>query len=158
MNFICTKKLSLGGTDYRPGDVIPDGAFTGDRAKKLKSFGYIADAIKAVQYVSATLSETQSVEMLSVTLNVGEDGEKAACPITGEQLQAAVDIMQKSSEADAEAIEDEVDETVLTFVARVDSRKAVKGAAERQLGVIASVRGSSGAPTEGSGEAQESEQ
>ena len=73
-------------------------------------------------------------------------------------MQAAVDIMQKSAEAANEAIEDEVDETVLTFVARVDSRKAVKGAAERQLGVIASVRGSSDAPTEGSGEAQESEQ
>ena len=56
--------------------------------------------------------------------------------------------MQKTAGAAAEAIEVEIDETVLAFVARIDSRKAVKEAAEKQLGVIASLGGGSDAPAD----------
>ena len=150
MNYICTKRLSLAGKDYQPGNVIPDSAFTGDRAKKLKAYGYIAPVPGTADGQPLSIpASTQAADSLSVLLDTGEGGAKVAYLINTEQLQTVIDLMQKTAGAAAEAIEVEIDETVLTFVARIDSRKSVKEAAEKQLGVIASLGGRSDAPADG---------
>lgn len=158
MNYICTKKLSLAGKDYQPGHVIPDSAFTGDRAKKLKAYGYIASVPGTTDGQPLPAPATsQAAESLSVILDTGAGGAKVACLINTEQLQTVIDLMQKTAGAAAEAIAVEIDETVLTFIARVDSRKAVKEAAEKQLSVIASLGGGSDAPADAGKSGNQSE-
>lgn len=155
MSYICTKKLNLGGADYCPGDIIPDSAFAEGRAGKLKAYGYIAEfggegpdvTIGMTEDGNAAvmdLSEAgpQFADSISVVLEKAEEGKPTVgYAVSGEQLQAIVDIMQKNANDAADAIAMEVDETVLTFLAKVDSRKTVIQAARKQLAVINKING-----------------
>ena len=57
--------------------------------------------------------------------------------------------MQKNANDAAAAIAEEIDETVLTFLAKVDSRKTVIQAAQKQLAAVENVKGESGNPSAG---------
>ena len=43
MEHICVKKLNLGGKDYLPGNVIPEGVILPERVSRLKAYGYVAE-------------------------------------------------------------------------------------------------------------------
>lgn len=152
MSYICVKKLSVGGKAYHPGETIPDEVFLDGRAGKLRAYGYIAEVAADTPMLTAQpggmdgetglVAEADTSATFCVTLEHDESGAGIAYPITGEQLQAAVNIMQKNANDAMAAIGEEVDETVLTFIVKVDSRKTVTQAATKQLAVISSVKGS----------------
>lgn len=142
MGYICTKRLSLGGETYYPGDSIPDNAFVSGRVNKLKASGYVAEADDAEP---AAVEANVTVGVVALDL----DRTGNLCTITNEALQTAVFTMQMSAADAAAAILTETDETVLTFIASVDSRKTVTQAAQKQLAALTAYNGDSGeAPQE----------
>lgn len=142
MGYICTKRLSLGGETYYPGDSIPDNAFVSGRVNKLKASGYVTEADDAEP---AAVEANVTVGVVALDL----DGTGNLCTITNEALQTAVFTMQKSASDAAAAILTETDETVLTFISSVDSRKTVTRAAQEQLATLTAYNDGSGeAPQE----------
>ena len=135
MSYICTKKLSLAGERYYPGNTSPDEAFAEGSAAKLIKAGYVAEAspfegIVPPEPVEITLPEGDE-PVISVVFT--EDEESIALPITSEVLQSIVEIMQKTAVEAAAAISEVSDETVLVFILKVDSRKTVKDAVQKRL-------------------------
>ena len=67
-------------------------------------------------------------------LEKAEDGKPGSgYAVSGDQLQAIVDIMQENANDAVTAIAGVTDETVLAFIAHVDSRKTVASAAQKRL-------------------------
>lgn len=134
MSFVCTKKVKLGDKEFVPGDAIPDELFVGGRASKLLSYGYIAE-VNPDGSPALTGGDTEPVGFITLTLS----GEEVA--LSAESVQTIVDTMQKNVDDAKAAIEDEVDESVLTFLSVCESRKGVKEVALKQLAVISSLKG-----------------
>ena len=44
MGYVCVKPVVFGGTEFHPGDAIPDGTILGTRVRALKSSGHITEA------------------------------------------------------------------------------------------------------------------
>lgn len=155
MNYVCLKRLTAGGAEYLPGDPIPGEAILSSRVRTLISSGMIAEADVEFQ----TLEEPgETTGSLPVVLGHLEDGSEEALQIDAEQLQSITDIMTLAAKDAAKRIEDEVDENVLYFLQKVDSRKTVKEAAEKQLTIIHNLQGDEtltegqNEPKEGAGE------
>ena len=53
MKYLCERQLTLGGSTYNPGDIIPDGVVLDSRAGKLENSGYIS-VIRNTPYRSGT--------------------------------------------------------------------------------------------------------
>ena len=92
--------------------------------------------------------------MISVVFTDGD--MSTAYPIGAEQLQAIADTMQKTASDAAAAIKKIGDESVLVFLLRADSRKAVREAAEKRLsslysGIASPHQSAPGAAQEGAG-------
>ena len=161
MEHICVKKINLGGKDYLPGNVIPEGIILPERVGPLKSCGYIAEMDSEHPPVVLGVDENgmetvvdlseagpQFADSIPVVLDKPEDGQPPiGYAVSGEQLQAIVDIMQKNANDAAAAIAEEIDETVLTFLAKVDSRKTVIQAAQKQLAAVENVKGGPDKPS-----------
>lgn len=142
MEHICVKKLNLGGKDYLPGNVIPEGVILPERVDRLKACGYIAEkdseSPSDIPEASAPMTDSVTlpnyVDCISVTLARVKDGKPGyGCAVSGEQLQAIVDIMQENANDAVTAIAEVKDEIVLAFIAYVDSRKTVASAAQKRL-------------------------
>ena len=103
MGYICTKRLSLGGETYYPGDSIPDNAFVSGRVNKLKASGYVTEADDAEP---AAVEANVTVGVVALDL----DRTGNLCTITNEALQTAVFTMQMSAADAAAAILNETDE------------------------------------------------
>ena len=138
MSYICTKKLTIGEIRYHPGEIIPDDSFIAGGASKLKKYGYLEELPDAPGSASASTENSGPAACLRVFL------DDVVYHISEEQLQDVVNLMRKNAQDAAAAIEDEIDETVLTIIAKTDSRKTVAQAAEKQLAVISSVKGAGG--------------
>ena len=147
MEYICVKKLNLGGKDYLPGNVIPEGVILPERVDRLKSCGYIAekdsehppvvlgaDENGVETVVDLSEAGPQFADSVCVILEKAEDGKPGSgYAVSGDQLQAVVDIMQENANDAATAIAGVTDETVLAFIVHVDSRKTVASAAQKRL-------------------------
>ena len=142
MSYICTKKLNLQGHDFYPGDVVPDDVFVGDRARKLKAYGYVAETGEGVS-ASVCLSD-EDEPTISVVFSDGD--ENTAYPVNTEQLQVIADIMQKGANDAAAEIEKVEDESVLAFLAHAESRKTVKEAAQKRQVSLYTTQPDFGAP------------
>ncbi len=138
MNYVCTKPVKLGGTEFFPGDAIPEELFAKGRASKLISYGYIAES--AADGVAVSPVNTGVPASLSILIPGTDGSEDEAISINAEQLQNAVAVMRGSASAAVVAIGEEVDDIALRFVAAVDSRKDVKKAAQKQLTVLSSLK------------------
>lgn len=146
MSYVCVKRVKLGDRAFAPGEAIPDELFAKGRASKLVSYGYIAEvAPEGVMELSGV--DAEAVNYMTVVLEEG--GEPL--PISNESLQTVVNTMKQNADNAVAAIEEEVDESVLSFIVAVDSRKSVKQAAQKQLAVLSSLRGDSNAPEGDSG-------
>lgn len=139
MSYICTKRLRLGGSTFLPGDTVPAELFVDGRASKLISYGMLAESTENVPTASSNTEAADAA--LSISIEATEDSEASIIAVNAEQLQTAVNIMRGTATTAAEAIAEEVDEATLLFVFNVDSRKDVKKAAQKQLSVIASLKG-----------------
>lgn len=132
MSYICIKKVSLSGKRYFPGDSIPDDAFIDGSAAKLIKSGYVAEADN--QTASAPIKSAFQEEDEPVLSVVFTDGDSSsAYPVNTEQLQAIANTMSKTSADASAAVREISDESVLAFIRYVDSRKAVREAAEKRL-------------------------
>ena len=132
MSYICTKKLSLAGKRYYPGDAIPDEAFIDSKARgKLIKAGYVVEAGGEIPGRLAEVEATEDDPVISVVFSEGE--ESAAYTVNTEQLQAIADIMQMSAAEIADKVAQVADETVLIFILKVDSRKTVRDAIQKRL-------------------------
>ena len=132
MSYICIKKVSLSGKRYFPGDSIPDDAFIDGSAAKLIKSGYVAEADN--QTASAPIKGAFQEEDEPVLSVVFTDGDSSsAYPVNSEQLQAIANTMSKTAADASAAIREIIDESVLAFIRYVDSRKAVREAAEKRL-------------------------
>ncbi len=151
MSYICIKKLSLSGKRYYPGDSIPDDAFLDGSAAKLIKYEYVAE-VGEQQPPEPVKGGFQDEEepVINVVFTDGED--ISGYPVNTEQLQAIADTMQKNASSAAAAIKEMgmAEESVLVFLLKADSRKAVREAAEKQL---ASLYEDMGAPAQSETEA-----
>ncbi len=86
MKYLCERQLTLGGSTYNPGDIIPDGVVLDGRAGKLENSGYIS-VIRNTPYRSGT-----------------------ALPHSGEVM---VYTQEEVDQIVAEAIEEAVDNTIM---------------------------------------------
>lgn len=146
MGYVCAKRMKLGGREFLPGEAIPDGAFAGGRQDKLVSYGYVTE-LKPEGVPELAGVEAVPVSLLTVML----DGKETA--VSSESLQSICGIMRKNAKDAAEAIAEEVDESVLSFVGYCDSRRDVQRAVQKQLAVIASLKGGADIPeTDGNAE------
>ena len=132
MSYICVKKLSLGGRDYYPGDSIPDGVILPGRVDRLKACGYIAEQNAA--HLGEAVLDTRDVPETVFTIPIAADeGMTEGVPASEESVIAAAFILQMTVEQAGEVIKDTADETALTLVRALDSRKGVKSAAAARL-------------------------
>lgn len=133
MGYVCAKRMKLGGREFFPGEAIPDGAFAGGRQDKLVSYGYVTE-LKSEESMGPCGVNAAPVEYVTVRL-----GEKEI-PISGAALQSISDIMRRNAKDAADAISEEVDESVLAFIGACDSRRDVQRAVQKQISVISSLK------------------
>lgn len=134
MSYVCTKKLSLGGNDYYPGDTIPDIAILPGRVDKLKAYGYIAE--QDAPPLAETEADTQDVTEPVFVIPIAAEGgvtEGSGIIVTEGSVSAAAVILQMTVEQAGEAIKSVEDRTALKLVQALDSRKGVKTAAAAKL-------------------------
>lgn len=144
MNYVCLKRLTAGGVEYLPGDPIPGEAILSGRVRALISSGMIAEADVEFQTPDAELASEVGSDF--VMLELPGEGSTISLRFDQEQLQRIVNTMILGAKDAANEIEDEVDENVLIFIQKVDSRKTVKEAVQKQMTIISNLRGDSEAP------------
>lgn len=142
MKYICIKKLSLSGKQYYPGDVIPDNAFLDGSEAKLTKSGYVTEVGNEPTFDPAGGIAGEAEPVISVVFTDGD--MNTAYPIDTEQLQIIADTMQKSASEAVATIEELADESPLVFILKVDSRKAVREAAQKRLSALYSIPGATG--------------
>lgn len=163
MEYICTKSLSLAGTRYHPGDIIPDGIVLNGRVGKLESSGYItgigtsAEALgenngisggTETVYMQECVAGLQDVppEIYAGTFMIpvkteddeGGNAEYISLPMTPEGVKQVVSVMQSKANEGIEMISGISDENVLILIHALDSRAKVKNAAKKQAGTLTS--------------------
>lgn len=127
MGFVCKKSLTLSGSEYHPGDVIPDGIILDSRVRALKTSGHIVEM--SVQ----TEPESTGMEEAKITIPIiGEDGEVLNVELTEGEVQHVFCIMQMNVENATEEIQKIQGEDELIVIHAADSRKSVQKAAKEQ--------------------------
>ena len=130
MSYICERAITLNGNNYWPGDSIPDGAVLPERADRLKSYGYIVER-KDTKADAGGAAE--AIFMVPIS-PVAEDGEHLeGIPATESSVAAMALVLMLTAEDASKAIREMEDETALTLVQALDSRKSVKNAAAARL-------------------------
>lgn len=146
MSFLCGKNLTLGGVEYCPGEIIPDGIVLESRVRTLKTAGYIKEMDEA------TLSEGVTEELLFpmgtegtiwipiITDVPGEEdiAQVENLPMTESEIQLSVSIMQMKADEAAKKIETVDSDNVLIFLNACDNRSTVKSAAKKQAAKLLS--------------------
>lgn len=141
MDYICRKQLNLSGKEFFPGEIIPDGTIIGSRIRTLKSSGHISEITESESVTIEGIDPMQFADSLGVVLDHTEEGLPLTTTVNAEQLQGIFDILMKNAKDAEAALKDEVDDIVLEVLKKVDSRKTVREAAEKQLTIILSIKG-----------------
>ena len=97
MDYICTKKMSVGGKTYAPGEKIPGAVFLGGRVNKLVAYGYISEV----------------------------EGKKPAQDPVGEPVEAADET--EKAEDEVEKTEDEAEKAEAPQPTAAKPKKAASG-------------------------------
>lgn len=149
MSFLCSKNLTLGGIEYRPGEIIPDGIVLESRVRTLKTAGYIKEMDEAELHegVAEELlfpSGPEGTVWIPIITDVpGEDdiAQVESLPMTESEIQLAASILQMKAEEAAKRIETVDSDNVLIFLNACDSRSTVKSAAKKQAGKLSTTEG-----------------
>lgn len=118
--FLCVKPLTLSGTGYLPGSIIPADAVLPNRVRALMRMGYIAAA------------DERRPPAFSIPI-FAENGERTALAAGASDVVTAAILLQSTVEQASEAIRVETNRTALTLIRALDSRKGVKNAASARL-------------------------
>lgn len=127
--YICTKGLTLSGTEYVPGDSIPAEAVLPHRVRALKNQGYIAAQVEAA---AAPPEEPQAAtkEPVPIVIPLTRDGGVYELVAAPESIVAAACNLQLTAEKAVEAIKAMEDGDALVLIHALDSRKTVMAAAQ----------------------------
>ena len=93
MGYICAKPMNLGGTNYRPGDLIPDGAILATRVRTLKKEGYIVESKEETGVIPVVLEGADAMQFadcIPVILGDKEEETPVSTMINAEQIQRIV--------------------------------------------------------------------
>lgn len=91
MEYVCTKSISLAGSKYHPGDIIPDGIILDSRVGKLKSSGYITD----VDTSPESLKENKGIPTGTDALYTKEELDATVAEAVNEAVNNTVAEMQQ---------------------------------------------------------------
>lgn len=130
MNYVCVKALRLNGVDFKPGEIIPDGAVRSGRERALKSTGYISEVGDGD---GTPVVATQPVVPVGGAIEVNvkaESGDVMKITLTQDEAVAVFEALQMTVDESVAAIEKESRENVLIMLHSLDARKGVKSAAK----------------------------
>lgn len=159
MVYLCKKQVRLGETEYHPGETIPDGAVLAERARTLKTNGYIQELQEGnAEEVSALKEDIYSFKgeiQIPIIKRNGEDGssEMMSLPMKPEELQKALSVMQMNAEDGSREIQKIEEENVLILIHVADSRTTIKNAAKKQADMLNSSSENEEQLEEGNGDA-----
>ena len=143
MNYICQKNLTLFGTAYQPGDIIPEEAVLGSRVRSLMTCGYIMeqpDDAPSDVAVLASADETAENDMVLVPIQQGASDELVV-PISKDDAALIFCLMQENAEKAIWEINEINDENVLIVIHATDGRKSVKNAAKERASTLHTTNG-----------------
>lgn len=133
MNFCCSKPVQLGGTEYKPGDIIPAGTVLDSRVRALKSNGYISE-ITENDEVPAGKVQPVSPVVTDIEIPIkSEGGEDMKIQLAQDEIIAVFTMLQLNADECVAAIGNENRENVLIMVHATDSRKTVKSAVKTRV-------------------------
>ena len=130
MGYICQKTLTLFGTEYQPGAIIPAEAVLGSRVRSLMTCGYIVDEATG-NTAPAPAEEDPDDGMVHVPVMQGVHDE-LDIPITKDDAALIFCLMQETAEKAIWEVNEINDENVLIVIHATDSRKSVKNAAKER--------------------------
>ena len=130
MGYICQKTLTLFGTVYQPGEVIPADAVLGSRIRSLMTCGYIVYEATG-NTTPAPAEEDPDDGMVHVPVMQGASDELDV-PITKDDAALIFCLMQETAEKAIWEVNEINDENVLIVIHATDSRKSVKNAAKER--------------------------
>lgn len=130
MGYICQKTLTLFGTVYQPGEVIPADAVLGSRVRSLMTCGYIVNDTTD-NIASAHDEECPDDGMVRVPVMQGTD-EEVDVLITKDDAALIFGLMQETAEKAIMEVNEINDENILIVIHATDSRKSVKNAAKER--------------------------
>lgn len=142
MGYLCKKQIRLGGTEYHPGETIPDGAVLENRARTLKANGYIVELQDEnscdVSPIKEDIYSFKGAIQIPIIKRNGEDGssEMMSLPMKPEELQQALSVMQMNAEEGSREIQKIEEENVLILIHAADSRTTIKNAAKKQADIL----------------------
>ena len=128
MGYICQKTLTLFGTEYQPGAIIPAEAVLGSRVRSLMTCGYIVDEATGN---TAPAEEAPDDGIVHVPVMQGTSDELDV-PITKDDATLIFCLMQETAEKAIWEVNEINDENVLIVIHATDSRKSVKNAAKER--------------------------
>lgn len=145
MSWVSNKVVFLGGVEYLPGDIIPDGAVISSRIRALKTAGYISEIDEAAPAMTGVLDSAEADTAGKVTIPIilngsGETAEVMDVPLSEGEVQHVFSILQMTADNAAAEIEDVEEKDTLTVLRAADSRKTVKSAVEKRLGQLSSTK------------------
>lgn len=131
MNYVALKPINFGGTQYKIGEIIPEGVVNEQRSLFLKKSGHIAEAANIESNGGVYEVSNEELNKLSIPLLQS----KHELVINSQQVLQFFSIIQKTADEakqDIEAMEAE-DIPVLELLHEIDSRKGVKTATETRM-------------------------
>lgn len=145
MSWVSNKVVFLGGVQYLPGDIIPDGAIISSRIRALKTAGYISEIDEAAPVNTGVLDSAEADTAGKVTIPVilngsGETAEVLGVQLSEGEVQYIFSILQMTADNAAAEIDNVGEEDTLIVLRAADSRKTVKSAAEKRLGQLSSTK------------------
>lgn len=128
--YVCLKPLTFSGVQYLPGNPIPADVVLPSRVNALKQMGFLAEQDEA--HLLAAVVDTRTAPDTVFTIPVAAEGDAMeGVPASEGSVVTAASILQMTVEQAGEAIKDTTDETALTLIRALDSRKGVKSAAAK---------------------------
>jgi hypothetical protein len=130
MGFVCKKTLMLSGSEYHPGDVIPDGTILDSRVRALKTSGHI------VEVSTDPKPEHESNDVTLTVPVITDSGEVINVDLTVGEVQHVFCIMQMNAEDASKEIENIQSNDELVIIHAADSRKSVQKAAKERASYL----------------------
>lgn len=131
MNYVALKPINFGGTQYKIGEIIPEGVVNEQRSLFLKKSGHIAEAANIELNGGVYEGSKEELNKLSIPLLQS----KHELVINSQQVLQFFSIIQKTADEakqDIDAMTAE-DMPILELLHEIDSRKGVKTATETRM-------------------------
>ena len=131
---VVTNSATFAGKKYMPGDTIPAEAIPADRVGAVIRMGLVAERKDATETARAAQDGPQSDG--GIVIPIVRDGTTYDVTASRESIQTAAAVLQLIVDQATARIAEITDDTALVLIHGLDSRKAVKAAAESRAKAI----------------------